>query len=173
MKIQISTKKFRLTPDIEARIEKKLGKLDRYFSKDADATAKLFTLKGQEVAEITVSSEGNFYRAQVSTLDMFSSIEGACDHLEKQIQKHKSKLEKRLKQGAFTEPYAMADVEDVPDYGVIKVKKFPVKPVSTEEAILQMEMLGHNFFVYRDIDTEEVYVIYKRDDGGYGQIVPN
>ncbi len=173
MNINVTTKKFRLTDDLNDRIESKLGKLDRYFAADAMAAVRLYTQKNDEIAEVTVVSGGLTFRAEARTTEMFNSLEKAVDTLERQMKKHKSRLETRLRSGAF-DNMPMTDAEPAADdnFELIKEKRFALKPMDVEEAILQMNLLGHNFFVYRDIDTEDVCVVYLRNDGGYGQIIP-
>ena len=167
MNIKVTTKKFRLTDDLSVRIEKKLGKLDRYFSSDAEASVRLYTQKSDEIAEVTVVAGGMTFRADARSQEMFDSLEKAVDSLVRQIQKYKTRLEKRLKYGAFEGE--APPVED--DFELIKQKRFTVKPMDIEEAILQMNMLDHSFFVFRDMDTESVCVVYRRKDGGYGLII--
>lgn len=172
MNITTTTKKFRLTDDLRERIDKKLQKLDRYFRHDAEATVRLYTQKNDEIAEVTVVSDGMHFRAEGRSDEMFSSLEEAVDNLERQLKKNKSRLEKKLQSGAFELPNgAPAAEEEEYEFELIKQKRFQLKPMDAEEAILQMNMLGHNFFVYRDADYEEVCVVYQRKDGGYGQIV--
>ena len=172
MNITTTTKKFRLTDDLRRRIDKKLQKLDRYFHHDAEATVRLYTQKNDEIAEVTVVSDGMQFRAEGRSNDMFNSLEEAVDNLERQLRKNKSRLEKKLQSGAFdaglTGP--VGDEEEF-EFELIRQKRFQLKPMDAEEAILQMNMLGHTFFVYRDASDEEVCVVYRRRDGGYGQIV--
>jgi len=167
MNIKVTTKKFRLTDDLEARIEKKLGKLDRYFSSDSAAAVRLYTQRSDEIAEVTVVSGGLTFRADARSEEMFDSLEKAVDSLVRQLEKHKTRLEKRLKVGAFTD--STAAPED--SFELIKQKHFEVRPMDVEEAILQMNLLDHSFFVFRDITTESVSVVYRRKDGGYGLIM--
>ncbi|HWP79671.1 MAG TPA: ribosome-associated translation inhibitor RaiA [Candidatus Acidoferrum sp.] len=167
MNIKVTTKKFRLTDDMERRIEKKLGKLDRYFSSDTTAAVRLYTQRSDEIAEVTVVSGGLTFRADARSEEMFDSLEKAVDSLVRQLEKHKTRLEKRLKIGAFDGTAAAP--ED--NFELIKQKRFEVRPMDVEEAILQMNLLGHSFFVFRDIATESVSVVYRRRDGGYGLIM--
>ncbi len=167
MNIKVTTKKFRLTDDLEARIEKKLGKLDRYFSSDSAAAVRLYTQHNDEIAEVTVVSGGLTFRADARSQEMFDSLEKAVDSLVRQLEKHKTRLEKRLKVGAF-EGTAAAPEDS---FELIKQKRFEVRPMDVEEAILQMNLLGHSFFVFRDMSTESVSVVYRRKDGGYGLIM--
>lgn len=169
MDITITTKKFHLSDELRARIDKKLSKLDRYFRDDAQATVRLSTQKNDEIAEVTVVSGGLQVRAETRSNEMFHSLEEAVDNLERQLQKHKTRLTQRLQSGAFD---GMAvTVEEEEPFSLIKEKHFQLKPMDVEEAILQMNLLGHSFFVYRDAQQGAVCVVYHRKDGGYGQII--
>ena len=169
MDITITTKKFHLSDELRARIDKKLSKLDRYFRDDAQATVRLSTQKNDEIAEVTVVSGGLQVRAETRSNEMFHSLEEAVDNLERQLQKHTKRLTQRLQSGAFD---GMAvTVEEEEPFSLIKEKHFQLKPMDVEEAILQMNLLGHSFFVYRDAQQGAVCVVYHRKDGGYGQIV--
>ena len=169
MDITITTKKFHLSDELRARIDKKLSNLDRYFRDDAQATVRLSTQKNDEIAEVTVVSGGLQVRAETRSNEMFHSLEEAVDNLERQLQKHKTRLTQRLQSGAFD---GMAvTVEEEEPFSLIKEKHFQLKPMDVEEAILQMNLLGHSFFVYRDAQQGAVCVVYHRKDGGYGQIV--
>ena len=169
MDITITTKKFHLSDELRARIDKKLSKLDRYFRDDAQATVRLSTQKNDEIAEVTVVSGGLQVRAETRSNEMFHSLEEAVDNLERQLQKHKKRLTQRLQSGAFD---GMAvTVEEEEPFSLIKEKHFQLKPMDVEEAILQMNLLGHSFFVYRDAQQGAECVVYHRKDGGYGQIV--
>ena len=169
MDITITTKKFHLSDELRARIDKKLSKLDRYFRDDAQATVRLSTQKNDEIAEGTVVSGGLQVRAETRSNELFHSLEEAVDNLERQLQKHKTRLTQRLQSGAFD---GMAvTVEEEEPFSLIKEKHFQLKPMDVEEAILQMNLLGHSFFVYRDAQQGAVCVVYHRKDGGYGQIV--
>ena len=169
MDITITTKKFHLSDELRARIDKKLSKLDRYFRDDAQATVRLSTQKNDEIAEVTVVSGGLQVRAETRSNEMFHSLEEAVDNLERQLQKHKKRLTQRLQSGAFDR--MAVTVEEEEPFSLIKEKHFQLKPMDVEEAILQMNLLGHSFFVYRDAQQGAVCVVYHRKDGGYGQIV--
>ena len=170
MNITITTKKFHLSDELRARIDKKLSKLDRYFRDDAQATVRLSTQKNEEIAEVTVVSGGLQVRAETRSDEMFHSLEDAVDNLERQLRKHKARLTQRLQTGAFDGMATLDEPEEDP-FSLIKQKHFQLKPMDVEEAILQMNLLGHAFFVYRDAQQDAVCVVYCRKDGGYGQIV--
>lgn len=178
MKYVFTDKKVTLPAKIHEYAEKKVGKLDRFFKEDATA-AITFSVEKERLnkVEITIRSNGTIFRVSESTSDMHASIDAAVTTLERQIRKNKTRLEKRLRQGAF-ERTLDADVSTfVPDepeegeYTIVRSKKFPLKPMTRDEAILQMNLLGHSFFAFRDEEHEGGFaVVYRRNDGGYGII---
>ncbi len=172
MKFIITGKKLNLTEPLKNTVEKKISKLDRYFHDDASATVILSTEKLRDIIEVTINFNGMIYRAQEITDDMYTSIDKVIDTLERQIRKNKTRLEKRLRAGAFIEPSAYFTDEAEDEFELIKTKRFTLKPMSVDEAILQMNMLSHTFFVFLNADTESTCVVYKRKDGGYGLIEP-
>lgn len=177
MKITIVERKMHASEQLRDYTEKKVSKLDRYFHKDATATVTLSELKGRQTAEITVRHDGMVFRAEETTTDMFASVDGMISSIERQIRKNKTRLEKRLRAGAFEKAAAneasMAEfVED--SYDVVRRKKFDVVPMSVDEAILQMNLLNHQFFFFLNAEEDNVpAVIYKRATGGYGLIEGN
>lgn len=172
MNITFTAKKVAITDAMKERIETKLTKLERFFHSDADAFVTLKTQREQCIVEITVSSKGMIFRAQESTDDFIRSTDNAVDKIVRQIRKNKTRLEKRIKAAALdTEPLDVgADVEE--SYDLLRTKKFAVKPMTPEEAILQMNMLGHSFFMFENNSTGMMSVVYHRQDGGYGLIEP-
>lgn len=178
MKYVFTDKKVNLPVAIHNYAEKKVGKLDRFFKEDATA-AITFSVEKERLnrVEITIRSNGTIFRVSESTADMHASIDAAVTTLERQIRKNKTRLEKRLRQGAF-ERTVEEDVSNfAPDepeegeYRVVRSKTFPIKPMTRDEAILQMNLLGHNFFAFKDEDAEGVFaVVYRRYDGDYGLI---
>lgn len=155
--------------------EKKLTKLDKYFQKDIAGNVTFSTQKNRKIIEVTINLPGTIIRAEESSDDMYASIDKAVDVLERQVRKHKTKLQKRYKNTEtirFENVIPLAVEEDNDKPKLVKTKKFTLKPMSSEEAILQMELLRHNFFVYLDGETDEVGVVYKRKDGDYGLIEP-
>ena len=143
--------------------EKKMGKLDKYFQKDIEGNVTFSSEKNRKIIEVTINLPGTIIRAEESSDDMYASIDKAVDVLERQIRTIRFENVLPLEQ------------EDNPDEDVpklVKTKKFFLKPMTSEEAVLQMELLGHNFFVYMDGDTGSVNVVYKRKDNNYGLIEP-
>ena len=175
MKIQITEKKVHIPDNARAYAEKKVGKLDRYFKDDAEAFVVFSVEKNRNKAEITVHAANTYFRASESTSDMFASVDAAISSLERQIRKNKTRLAKRIRQDAFVRsPEEVSTlVPDGPEdsFEIIRTKQFPMKPMTREEAILQMNLLEHSFFAFRDEDADGAFaVVYKRNDGGYGII---
>lgn len=172
MKYIMTGKNVALTDALKATVERKLGKLEKYFTGDVEAHVTLSVQKTKQIIEVTIPFNGMILRAEESTGDMYSSIDNVVEKLEKQIIKHKTKLEKKIREGAIK----FADVpryeNDEDEINIKKVKKFSLKPMNVDEAVLQMELLGHDFFVFKNADTDDVNVVYKRNDGAYGIIEP-
>lgn len=176
MKIITSGKGISISDSLMDRIEKKLAKLDRYFHDDAEANIRLSQEKGgRNIAEITISASGLLLRAEETSGDMYTSIDGAVDKLNRQIRRHRTKLDKKLRDTAF-EPapdIAGPEADDMPaQYNVVRTKKFAVKAMQVDDAIAQMELLDHNFFLFRDEDTDGICLVYRRNDGAYGLLQP-
>ncbi len=174
MKFQFSEKKVKLPEKVHAYAEKKVMKLARYFEEDAEALIVFSVEKNRNKAELTVHGAGTWFRASESTSDMFASIDACVGTIEGQIRKNKTRLARRLKEGAY-ERTVQEETSFAPDaeeeISIVKVKKFYFKPMTREEAVMQMNLLGHNFFAFRDEDNGGTFaVVYKRNEGGYGLI---
>ena len=175
MKFQYSEKKVRLPDNVHAYAEKKVMKLARYFEEDAEALVVFSVEKNRNQVELTVHGAGTWFRASESTSDMFASIDAAVGTIEGQIRKNKTRLARRLRQDAFTrtvqEGTSFAPEQEEDDLTITRVKQFYFKPMTREEAVLQMNLLEHNFFAFRDEDNGGSFaVVYRRNDGGYGLI---
>lgn len=170
MKITFTGRKVTLKDSFKEKAEKKLQKFDRFFENDTEAAVKVTVEKERQTVEITIKSRGIIYRVEETTKDMQCSLDDAVDSLMSQIRKNKTRLEKRLKTGAFDND-AAADTEK--DYDVVKIKKFALKPMDVDEAILQMNLMDHEFFTFLNADTDSINVVYKRRDGGYGVLEPS
>ena len=175
MKFQFREKKIKLPGNVHAYAEKKVMKLARYFEEDAEALIVFSAEKNRNKVELTVHGAGTWFRASESTSDMFASIDAAVGTIEGQIRKNKTRLARRLKQDAFTRSvqeetsFVPESAED--DLSIVKAKKFYFRPMTREEAVLQMNLLGHTFFAFRDEDNGGSFaVVYKRNEGGYGLI---
>ncbi len=177
MKFTFTNKKINLPKSVHAYTEKKVGKLDRYFDTDADASIVFSVEKDLNRVEVTVRSGSLIFRASERTSDMYASIDAAVSSIERQLRKNKARLEKRLRKDAFSrsldESEISSFVPDTPDeeIEIIRTKKFPIKPMTCEEAVLQMNLVGHTFFAFKNEDSDGNFaVVYRRDDGGYGLI---
>ncbi len=172
MKVIISGRKFEIEQRLKELIEKKMGKLDKFFRDDADAKVTITAEKGnRSVMEVTVFSGGMIYRAEETTDDIYSAIDKTVTVIERQIRKNKTRLEKRLRTDAFeTGEFDIEPIDEEKEFNIVKNKHISIKPMSPEEAILQMNLLGHNFFVFKNDKTEAMEVVYKRNDKNYGLI---
>ena len=176
MKFTYTCKKVSLNDSVKAYAEKKVGKIERLFrSGDSEAFITFSRERGRYTAEVTLKNNGMFYRVSETTGDMFASIDSACASIERQIRKNKTRLARRLRQDAFVRtPDETSFAPDEPEEGtfeLVRMKKFNMKPMTREEAILQMNLLEHTFFAFRDEDNDGAFaVVYKRTDGGYGLI---
>lgn len=174
MKFQFTEKKVSLPSNVHAYAEKKVMKLERFFRDDAEALVAFSVEKDRNKVEITVHAANTYFRASESTSDMFASIDAAVSTIERQIRKNKTRLARRLRQDAFVrspEVTSFVPEEEESNFEIVRVKQFPMKPMTREEAILQMNLLEHNFFAFKDEENGEAFaVVYKRNDGGYGLI---
>lgn len=172
MKITIYGKQMTVRESLKELIEKKLAKFDKFFGEDSEAFVTCRTRKGSKIIEITVSYGGTMFRSEEESDTFMTALDRSIEGLERQIRKNKTRLEKRVRGGAFTTiEYGDDDeYEEEGDFD-IRVKTFPFKPMTAEEAILQMNLLGHTFFVYRDAETNKASVVYKKKDGNYGMII--
>ena len=175
MKFTFTEKKMDVSDDLRAYAEKKIGKIDKFFKTDSDAFVTFSTERGRFRAEVTIKNNGMFYRVSELTGDMYASIDSAVASIERQIRKNKTRLEKRLRAGAIEreiKPYQVAgDDTGEEEFKVVRNKKFYIAPMSVEEAILQMNLLDHQFYFFKNAEDGDAYaVIYKRANGGYGLI---
>jgi len=174
MKFTFTEKKLEVSDELRAYAEKKVGKIDRLFKSESDASVTFSAERGRYRAEITIHNNGMFYRVSELTSDMFASIDSACAAIERQIRKNKTRLEKKLRSGpidwGMTIEDAAQDTEDE-EFRIVRTKRFAVKPMSPEEAILQMNLLEHEFYAFRNQEDEDAFsVVYRRKNGGYGLI---
>ena len=168
-------KNIEVTPALRDYVEKRVGKVTKYFDTVGEITALLTVTKGRHIVEVTVPVQGMLLRGEESTMDMYTSIDLVVEKLERQIHKHKTKLSRRFREGSFKSEDIPANTfkargDDGEEYTVVKTKRFAVKPMDVQEAIMQMNMVNHDFFVFRDAQTEDVNVVYRRKDGNYGLI---
>lgn len=173
MAITVRGKNLEITPALKEYVEKRVKKVTKYFDKTGDITVILKVEKGHHQVEVTVPVNGILLRGEESTQDMYASIDQVMDKIEKQIEKYKTKLEKKFRGGGFRADVASTVViPEAEEEELVRTKKFAVKPMDSDEAILQMNLLNHDFFMFRNIETEQVSVVYRRKDGHYGMIEP-
>lgn len=174
MKISIYSKNLQLTDALREAAIKKLRRLDKFFQQDIEAKVVLSIEKKIHKVEVTIPFNGRIVRVEEYSDDMYNAIDEAVEALEQQIRKYKTKLQnKRHSNDSIKfENIEPLDDEDEAEFKVVKTKRFAIKPMHIEEAILQMDLLKHNFFVFLNADTEEVNVVYKRKDANYGLIEP-
>lgn len=175
MKFTIIARKFDLTDKVREYVEKKLGKLDKFFKDESEARVVLGTIKDNDYIEATIYAGGMIYRAEESDKEILAAIDTLVDVIERQIRKNKTRLAKKIKKEAVFEPQLISGEnytggEETDAFDIVKVKRFQVKPMSPEEAILQMNLLGHTFFVFKNMETNEMNVVYRRNDGRYALI---
>jgi len=173
MKFVYTSKDMAVSESLKSRVEKKLAKMERYFREEPEATVRFKVQKGaRNIVEITVNAGGVILRAEESSNDMYLSIDRAVDKLESQLRRHRTKLEKRIRTSEL-EPVVEAPVFEEQSYDIVRTKKFSVKPMSIEDAITQMELLGHDFFLFLNEENETMNVLYRRNDGSYGLLQPD
>lgn len=177
MLINFTGKNVQVTEDMRQMAENQLNKLDKYFNEEVRCNVTFSEFKENSVVEITINLPGSFIRSEVSDPDLRTALDRATDRLARQIRKHKTKLKKKY-QGKET-----IRIDNIPDWPVqddssdsdkiIKIKTFSTKPMSEDEAILQLELVGHNFYVFNNSESNQMNVLYKRQNGGYGLLIPS
>lgn len=169
MKITYTARKVTLRDNFKERVEKKLAKFDKLFSDNASANVVVTLEKNRQTVEITIRDTNMVYRAESTMPEMNDALEKVIDMLMRQIRKNKTRLEKRIKSGKLEDLFVESEtVEPEDEYNIIRKKQVIVKPITVEEAILEMNMVNHNFFMFINADTNAVNVVYKRADGNYG-----
>ncbi|QAA31453.1 ribosome hibernation-promoting factor, HPF/YfiA family [Clostridium manihotivorum] len=176
MKVTVLAKNIVLTNPLKEAVERKISKLEKYFTPNVEAKATLSVQRNRQIIEVTIPFNGAILRGEEATDDMYKSIDLVQEKIERQIRKQKTKLSRRYNNA---ESVRYINFENVPNVEgdekeaqIVKTKRFGIKPMNAEEAVLQMELIGHNFFVFQDADTNQVNVVYKRKDGDYGLIEP-
>jgi putative sigma-54 modulation protein len=176
MAINVRGKNIEITPALKDYVGKRVGKVTKYFEAHGEITVILTVEKGRHIVEVTVPVNGMLLRGEESTADMYTSIDLVIEKLEKQIEKYKTKLARKLRGGLFKGELVAAPEHDNVDTGeefaLVKTKRFAVKPMDAEEAVMQMNLINHDFYVFTNAETEEVNVVYRRKDGRYGLIEP-
>jgi len=177
LKFSFTGKNIAVTDALKDRTTQKLGRLEKLLPFDADVNVKFSVNRQDNRIEVTIPLKRRMLRAEVTANDMFGALDGAVDMLEKQMIKYKSQIRSRSRRdAAFTEEYEAAgaiseNIEDIPIV-IDRTKHFPLKPMDAEEAAMEMDMLGHSFYVFRNGRTDIVNVVYKRHDGTFGLIEP-
>ncbi len=173
MNLVISGKNLDITEGLRSAIEEKIGKLERYFTDTTEVHVTLSTEKNRQKIEITIPMKGSIIRAEEVSSDMYVSIDLVEEVIERQLRKYKNKLiDKEQNAAHLSQSFIEADEFEDEDIQIIRTKKFAMKPMDPEEACVQMELIGHNFFVFRNSETDEVNVVYKRKGNTYGLIEP-
>ena len=173
MKYVIVGKNMGITPSLEAAVKEKLGKLDKFFAEDTIAHVTLQISHERHIIEVTIPLKGNVIRCEQVSTDMYTSIDLAEEVIERQLKKYKSKIVKKHKaQAAFKREYLEEPSPADEKIRIVRNKQFEMKPMYPEDACVQMELLGHGFYVFRNAETEQINVVYKRKGGSYGLIEP-
>ena len=175
MEVIVRSRNVDVSEGLREHVEKKIGKLEKFFDQVQEAQVTLSVEKERHIVEVTVPVNGMILRGQEESGDMYASVDMVVDKLEKQIDKYKTRLFKRFRgNGGKSKqaPVVSQTVEDFDEGQVVKIKRFIVKPMVVDEAIMQMNLIGHDFFVFFNSDSEDVNVVYKRKDGNYGLIEP-
>ncbi|MBQ9064830.1 MAG: ribosome-associated translation inhibitor RaiA [Blautia sp.] len=173
MNFIISGKNIPVSDGLRTAVEDKLGKLERYFTPDTDVHVTLSIEKERQKIEVTIPVKGNIIRSEQTSNDMYVSIDLVEEVIERQLRKYKNKLiQKKQSAGNFQKAYIDNDYDENEDVKIIRSKKFDIKPMYPEDACVQMELLGHSFFVFCNAETDQVNVVYKRKGNTYGLIEP-
>ena len=173
MNITISGKNMDITSSLREAVEEKLGKLDRYFTPDTDVHVTLSVEKERQKIEVTIPVKGGIIRSEQVSNDMYVSIDLVEEVIERQLRKYKNKIiDKKQSAVNFQKAYIDNDYMESEDITIVRTKRFDIKPMYPEDACVQMELLGHNFFVFMNADTDQVNVVYKRKGNTYGLIEP-
>ena len=173
MRFTISGRNIEVTQALRDAVEAKIGKLERYFMKDTEANVVLSVEKGRQKIEVTIPVKGGLIRAEETNEDMYSAIDLVEDVIERQLKKYKNKLvDKRKNGGDFQHAFLEEAVEEEEEIRIGKVKRFEIKPMYVEDACVQMDLLGHSFYVFINAETDQVNVVYRRKKGDYGLIEP-
>ena len=176
MKTNVVGRKIVIDDTFKELVLKKLTRLDKLFGPEANARVVVTKGKDRETVELTITEGGHIYRAEDTSSSKNESIDKVLKALARQMRKHKTRLAKRFKSGTLEDVLRTQEdtkVEEVaPKYEIVKSKEFAIKPMGVEEAILELDLLGHPFFIFKDADTDAINIVYKRNDGKYGLLVP-
>lgn len=172
MRYIITARNTNLTEGLQAAVESKLSKLERYFAPNTEVHVTLNVERDRQKVEVTIPMKGSIIRAEEVSDDMYTSIDLVQETIERQLRRYKTRIVDR-NQASFVPSFAeAAEPEEEEEIRIVKTKRFAMKPMDPEEACLEMNLLGHNFFVFRDAETDQVCVVYRRNDGAFGLIEP-
>lgn len=169
MQITVRGKNIEITGPLRDYVEKKVGKIEKYLEGPLSATVTLNVEKGRHIVEVTVPINGMLLRGEEETEDMYASIDLVVEKLEKQIDKYKTRLNRKIRPQIADTPAE----KDLAEPVIVKTKRFAIKPMAPDEAVMQMNLIGHDFFVFANAETNQVNVVYRRRDGNYGLIEPD
>ncbi len=173
MKIIIVGKNMDVTPALESAIREKLGKLERFFASDIEVRVTLQVQKDRQTIEVTIPVRDDIIRSEQTSNDMYVSLDLAEEVIERQLKRYKNRIiDRHHAGGAFKDEYLQKDYADDEDIKIVRKKVFDMKPMYPEDACVEMELLGHNFYVFCNAETEKINVVYKRKGGTYGLIEP-
>ncbi|MGE5672745.1 MAG: ribosome hibernation-promoting factor, HPF/YfiA family [Mycobacterium leprae] len=168
MQLAVRGKNIEITNALREYLERKVGRIEKFIDQPISAQVNMYVERGRHIVEVTAALNGLLLRGEEATNDMYASIDLVSDKLEAQVKKYKARFERRGKENGTAEPVESAEG----DGRLVKTKHFPVKPLNLEEAIVQMNLLSHDFFVFANADTERINVLYRRKDGDYGLLEP-
>ena len=169
MRFTISGRNIDVTPGLRRMVEEKIGRLEKFFTPDTEVIVTLSVEKDRQKIEVTIPIKGSIIRAEQESTDMYASIDMVDEIIERQIKKYKKKLiDSKQSAASLSESFLTSETDPYEDIQITREKRFAMKPMDPEEACVQMELLGHSFFIFRDGETNRVNVVYKRNDGTYG-----
>ena len=173
MKFVIIGKNIEVTPGLKSAVEEKIGKLEKYFTSDTEIHVTLSVEKDSQKIEVTIPVKGKIIRSEQSSSDMYVSIDLVEEIIERQLKKYKTKIiDKQERNSSFKQEFIEKDYQDDEEIKIVRSKKFDIKPMYPEDACIQMELLGHDFYVFCNAETDQVNVVYKRKGSTYGLIEP-
>lgn len=174
MKINYTARKVNLRDNFKERVEKKLSKFEKIFSDDAVVNVVVTMNKNNQTVEITIKDNSMVYRAEKTQLEMNDAVDKCIDVLGRQLRKNKAKLSKKLRAGSIDDLFEPEQAEtEEEEFKILRQKQIPLKPITVDEAILQMNMVSHKFYMFTNVETNEINVVYRRDDGAYGLLEPS
>ena len=173
MRITISGRNIELTEGLKQAVEEKLSKLEKFFKPDTDVYVTLSVEKDRQKIEVTIPAKGHVIRSEQVSSDMYVSIDLVEEVIERQLRKYKNKLvDQQQTAASLSKAFVEEEIHDDDEIKIIRSKRFAMKPMDPEEACIQMDLLGHNFYVFRNAETDEVNVVYKRKGNTFGLIEP-